>query len=71
MRAISHPDETDPPLFVDSDTVLTRSIAFELLQPISGWGHQVFEMRSAVEHGQLSFSHFPKACELFDVLSSK
>jgi len=71
MRAVSHPDERDPPLVVDSDTVLTCSIAFELFQPISGRGHQVFEMRSAVEHGQLSFSYFLKAGELFDGLSCK
>ncbi len=71
MRSVSHPDETDPPLIVDPDAVLSGAISFKFLQSVSPGCQQVFEIRGAVEHRQLSLSHFPYAGELLYVLSGK
>jgi hypothetical protein len=71
MGSVSHPRETDPPLVVDSDTVLTRAIAFQFLQPVAGWRQQVFEIKCAIKHGQFALGDFPEAGEFFNVLSRK
>jgi len=34
MRSVSFPDETDPMLIVDSDAVLSRTVALQSLQTI-------------------------------------
>lgn len=73
MGSIGHPDKTDPPLVVDSDTVtvLPSTISFQFLQPVSSWSHQVFEVGCTVEHRQLPFSDLPEAGEFPDRLSCK
>lgn len=43
------PGETDPPLVVNSDAVLTRSITFELFQPIARRDSQVIERVGGTE----------------------
>ena len=48
------PGETDPPLVIDTDAVLTAPAALELLQPVTGWDTQVFERFCRVQGDQLS-----------------
>lgn len=43
LRSGVGPHEADPPLVVDPDAVLTRSIAFEGLEPVPRWDAEVLE----------------------------
>jgi hypothetical protein len=47
------PDEADPPLAIDPDAVLPRSIPFQLLESIRWRDPQVFDPLGSVEHPQL------------------
>ncbi|WP_446680231.1 hypothetical protein [Arthrobacter terrae] len=47
------PSETNPPLIVHADTVLTHSIPLQLLQPVSRWYTQRFEEPGRVDLRQL------------------
>jgi hypothetical protein len=71
MGSVSHPDKTDPPLIVDSDTVLSGPLPFQLLKSVSGWRRQVFEIGGTVEHCEFPLSDGPEAREFFDRLSCK
>lgn len=63
-RAVFSPTETDSPLIIDSDAVLSTPIAAELLQSVA-WRHaQIGQILRAVEHLQLSFSLCLKRTEL-------
>lgn len=48
------PDEAQPPLFVDADTVLSFSIAFERFEPVTGRNSQVIKSGGPVQLRQLS-----------------
>jgi hypothetical protein len=48
------PTETDPPLLVDSDAVLTFSVSFESFQSISRRYPEVVEDRGCIEHPEFS-----------------
>jgi hypothetical protein len=50
------PAETDPPLLVDSDTVLPISVTPELLESVAGRDPKIFEDRGGIEHPE-----FPKS----------
>lgn len=71
MGTVSQPDETDPPLVVDSNAVLSRAISFEFLQAISGRSQHILEVGGAVQHRELPLGSLPNIGELFDVLSCK
>jgi hypothetical protein len=47
------PPETDPPLVVDSDAVLTRSIALQLLEPVAWRQTKFFERNGRADLTQL------------------
>jgi hypothetical protein len=47
------PPETDPPLVVDSDAVLTRSIALQLLEPVAWRQAKLFERNDRADLPQL------------------
>ena len=48
------PCKTDPPLIVDSNTVLTGSPAFELLEPVAGRNTEVLELLRSIDEPHLS-----------------
>ena len=48
------PAETDPPLLVDSDTVLPISFTPELLESVAGRDPKIFEDRGSDEHPEFS-----------------
>jgi len=48
------PGKTDPPLIVDSNTVLTGSPAFELLQPIAGRNAEILQLLGGIDEPELS-----------------
>jgi len=48
------PLEADPELIVDSDAVLSLSVAVQFLQAIAGRNAQVIERLCAIEQGELS-----------------
>jgi hypothetical protein len=48
------PGETDPPLVIDSNTVLAASPPFELFQAVTRWHTQVFEGFRRIQNNQLS-----------------
>jgi len=54
MRSIRFPTETDPPLVVDANAVLSFSSAFQGLEAISGWYAQF-----AQYHGGIQDFQFP------------
>jgi hypothetical protein len=47
------PSETDPPLIVDPDAVLTLPISGELLEAIPGWNSQVAQRIGRVKYEEL------------------
>jgi hypothetical protein len=54
FRSFINPAKTEPKLVVDADTVLTRAISSENLQPIPRWVSQVIKDLGRVNHFQLS-----------------
>jgi len=48
------PDEADAPLVIDSDAVLTRPVAAQLLQSTAGRSRQVTQFLCTVELTQLA-----------------
>jgi hypothetical protein len=48
------PRETDPPLVVDADSVLSDSIAAELLQAVARWNAKVVECFGRVDDDKLA-----------------
>jgi hypothetical protein len=51
--AIRPPSETDSPLVVDSNTILSLSVASERFEPIAREGSQVIEARRTIEPTEL------------------
>ena len=56
MRVIFLPKETDTPLVIDPNAVLTRAVALERLKMITRRGSQVIQPGTGVKHSQLSAS---------------
>ena len=54
------PREANAVLVVDSDAVLTGSIAFELFETIAWWNPQVLEILSLVQLVQFSSGNLPQ-----------
>lgn len=50
--------ETDPPLIVDGDRVLTLSISFERVEPVARWYLQIVQPRGQIHILQLASSPF-------------
>ncbi len=48
------PLETDPPLTIDSNTVLSPPITFKLLQTIRWWNFQIINDGCCIKHSQLT-----------------
>jgi len=48
------PHETDPPLIVDSNAMLTLTVAVKLLQAVAGRDAQVLQRLCVVQHGHLA-----------------
>lgn len=71
MGTISLPDETDPPLVIDSNAALSCAISFELLQAISGRSEQILEVGGAVQHREFPLGSLSNIGELLDVIPRK
>ena len=54
------PSEANAVLVVDSDAVLTGSIAFELFETIARWDPQVLEILSLIQLVQFSSGNLPQ-----------
>ncbi|SRR6266571_9573729 len=52
VRISVHPFETDSPLLVDADAVLSLPVAFQRFQPVSRWNPQIFEANRRVQELQ-------------------
>jgi hypothetical protein len=50
------PPKADSPLIVNSNAMLTLSVAGELLEPVSGWNEQVLQRFGRVQHQELTQS---------------
>lgn len=48
------PHEADPPLVVDPDAVLPLAVTLELLETVTRWDSEIFDVRRSVEQLQLS-----------------
>ncbi len=48
------PDKTDPPLVVDANTVLARTIARQTFQAIARRNAQIVQSGGAIKHSQLA-----------------
>jgi len=66
------PAEANPPLIVDTDTVLTRSVTLELFQPIAGRNPQVVQCLGRVDQAEFA-EHGPVELgwEAADCLAAK
>jgi len=51
------PDETYPPLIVDSYRVLSLSIGLERLQTVTGWNAQIAKHAGLIQEAKLSQRH--------------
>src|SRR4030095_15588886 len=54
MRPIRTPDEADPPLVVDADAPLSRSVPSEPLETIPRWPSQILEPTRCIQQQELS-----------------
>jgi hypothetical protein len=50
------PNEADPPLVIDPNTMLTPALSLEQLKPIAGWGRQVAQLFRLVDQAKLALS---------------
>jgi hypothetical protein len=48
------PEEADPPLIINSYTVLSNTFSAKRLEPISGWDAKVVQESGIVDHPQFS-----------------
>jgi hypothetical protein len=48
------PPEANPPLFIDANTVLTRPIPMQLLEPVAGRHAKIIKSLSSIERHELS-----------------
>ena len=53
-RVTIAPDKTDPPLVIDANTVLARTIARQTFQAIARRNAQIVQSGRAVKHSQLA-----------------
>jgi len=51
---IVSPDKTDPPLIIDTNTMLTLAISVERLQPVSRRSYEVPQFRRTVDLAEFS-----------------
>ena len=51
------PAKADPPLIVDPDTVLSRAIDLELLEPVTWWDTKVVQSLGGIHGHQLPQHH--------------
>jgi hypothetical protein len=49
FRSAISPDKADPPLIVDADTVLTRPVTAQRLQPVSWNCRHILQLPGVVE----------------------
>ena len=54
FRAAIAPYETNPPLVIDADRMLSLTVAFERLKPIAGWLTQIIQRAGIIEQQQLT-----------------
>jgi hypothetical protein len=54
MRIAVPPLETNPPLIIDPNAMLTGPLPREPLEPIPGWYSKIVEGLSGIEHDELS-----------------
>jgi PHD/YefM family antitoxin component YafN of YafNO toxin-antitoxin module len=52
------PNEADPELIVDTDAVLSRSIAYQCFEAITRWRFQVLKQSRGLEHRKLASRDF-------------
>ena len=72
VRVARAPNETDSPLPVDANAVLTNPTTLEFLQAIRRWDSQVIEISRSVQHAELSESRsLDVSAEAFDSLALK
>jgi hypothetical protein len=71
MGVIRHPDKIDPPLIVDSNTLLSGPIPFQSFLPITGRCDKILQVRCVVEHHESPLYDLPEAEEFPDQLSGK
>jgi len=48
------PNETDTPLIIDPDTVLSFSRSFQRFKPIGRWHTEIFKQPRIVQHSEFS-----------------
>src|SRR5215471_18996033 len=63
------PGETDPPLIVDADRMLTFTVACERFEPVARRGAQVIKLARGVDHVQFAPRRFFDAAETLDELA--
>jgi hypothetical protein len=71
LRSAISPDETDSPLLVDSDAMLTSPIADQSLHPVSRNHRHIFQFLGVVEHSQFPSRYLRDIAELSAALSMK
>jgi hypothetical protein len=71
LRSALSPDETDSPLIVDSDAMLTPPVAGQRLDPVT-WNHRnVFQFFGVVKHSQFPPRYLGDIAEFSASLSMK
>jgi hypothetical protein len=70
LSAMTRPAETDAPLIIDPDAVLSLPLAPQSFQPIAGGNAQVFETGGDLELAQLAARH-DRALKTPDALSAR
>jgi hypothetical protein len=61
LRSSGSPYETDPPLIIDPNAVLARSVGFERFQTVAGRHAQIVQVSRSIKQTQ-----FPK-CHVLDI----
>ena len=54
VRVSITPGETDPPLLIDPDAPLARTVSKQLFETIGGRNAEVVQSRRGIEHSQLT-----------------
>ena len=55
MDAIFPPDETDTPLFVDTNAMLALSVTTQLFKTVGRWNAEIIQRFRIMKHNQLAF----------------
>lgn len=71
VRAVILPNKANPPLIVNSNTMLSHSIARELFQPVPWRRRQIEELCRGVQHDQLPLRDFLDPREFLYSLASE